>query len=224
MESTKTTNDLVNESTKAIEKIFSGTNEAMTEMYNKQIELTMSFYNNLLNSSLGNNNMWNQNRIFPYAFASLDTTKWFPNPFTFFLTNIAQNPFLQQMDETMMHIMEFNQNLFSAFANGGQRKRSNIDFFMEEYQQILNARGDASRQILSSMVNVFNEQLNCTIEMNKKVMDEITKDMEPIMKHNQKLWMDFFKIFQMPVSANEEKTKEHSVGEIKKRSHSAVPA
>jgi maltose-binding protein MalE len=220
METSKA-NETLNEGAKVIEKLFNNTNSAMTDMYKKQMEVATSFYNNLLNSSQGQNNLWSQSGAIPNMFAGVDITKWFSNPLTNYFSNNMQNPFATPMEKGMKQIMEFNQNLISAFTNGINGKNTNWEAIGEEYKAAISARMDASKEILHSITESFNKKIGSSVEINKNTTDEISDQFNKVMKLNQKLWSDMLGLWQAPLNV-EEKTKEPVSNENKKRSNVPV--
>ncbi len=218
MEETKT-NEAFNEGAKVVEKLFNNVNTAMTDMYKKQMDMTTSFYNNLFNSGLGNTNGWNQNNGFPNMFSTMDVTKWFSNPFTNFSATAFQNPFGTSMDKTMKGITEFNQNLLSTLTNGLQGNGTDWNEMSKEYKETIEARLAASKEILTSISEAFNKQLESSIDTNKKTVEEINNQFNLVMKQNQKLWADLFKIFQTPITNQDKKSKDPILFENKKKTN-----
>lgn len=216
-----TNNETLNEGAKVMEKLLSNTNSAMTDMYKKQMELTTSFYNNLFNSGLGHNNLWNQNTRIPNIFPSMDMSKWFANPLTNFSTGNIQNPFAISMENGMKQIVEFNQKMVSAFTNGIDNNKTNWDAIGKEYKETINSRLETSKEILNSVTETFNKQSESAIEMNIKTINEISDQLSKAMKQNQKLWSDMLKMSQGSLNV-EEKTTESVSNENKKRSNVPV--
>ena len=221
METTKSKNETLNEGAKVIEKLLNNTNSVMTDMYKKQMEVATGFYNNLLNSGLGHNNPWSQNTAIQNMFPSMDTSKWFANPLTNFSTGNMQNQFVAPMENGMKQMMEFNQNLISAFTNGIDNNKTNLGTIGEEYKETINSRFEASKEILNSISEAFNKQSESTLEMNQKTVNEISDQFNKVMKQNQKLWSDMLSTWQGTLN-NEEKTKEPVSNEIKKRPNVSV--
>jgi len=216
-----TNNETLNQGAKVMEKLLSNTNSAMTDMYKKQMELTTSFYNNLFNSGLGHNNLWNQNTSIPNIFPSTDMSKWFVNPLTNFSTGNIQNPFAISMENGMKQIADFNQKMVSAFTNGIDNNKTNWDAIGKEYKETINSRLETSKEILNSVTETFNKQSESAIEMNIKTINEISDQLSKAMKQSQKLWSDMLKMSQGSLNV-EEKTTESVSNENKKRSNVPV--
>ncbi|HXU27343.1 MAG TPA: hypothetical protein VN698_08935 [Bacteroidia bacterium] len=220
METTKSSNETLNESAKVVENLFNNTNAAMTDMYKKQMDLTTSFYNNLFGSKLGNTNMWNQNSGFPNMFSNnMDMTKWFSNPFANFSAVGMQNPFMSPFDKTMKQMMEFNQNLLSAFTNGFSAKGNNFGAMSEEFEETIETRLEASKEIFNTISEAFKKKLESSVETNKKVIEEMSTQFNLVMKQNQKLWADLLNAYQTPLNNEEKKSKEPIMNDSKKRSN-----
>lgn len=216
-----TNNETLNEGAKVMEKLLSNTNSAMTYMYKKQMELTTSFYNNLFNSGLGHNNLWNQNTRIPNIFPNTDMSKLFANPLTNFSTGNIQNPFAISMENGMKQIVEFNQKMVSEFTNEIDNNKTNWDAIGEEYKETINSRLETSKEILNSVTETFNKQSESAIEMNIKTINEISDQLSKAMKQNQSLWSDVLKMPQGSLNV-EEKTTESVSNENKKRSNVPV--
>jgi len=212
-----TNNETLNEGAKVIEKLLSNTNSAMTDMYKKQMELTTSFYNNLFNSGLGHNNLWNQNTRIPNIFPSTDMSKLFANPLTNFLKGNIQNPFATAMENGMKQIVEFNQKMVSEFTNEIDNNKTNWDAIGKEYKETINSRLETSKEILNSVTETYNKQSESAIEMNIKTINEISDQLSKAMKQNQSLWSDVLKMSHGSLNV-EEKTTESVSNENKKRS------
>ena len=220
METTKSSNETLNESAKVVENLFNNTNAVMTDMYKKQMDLTTSFYNNLFGSKLGNANMWNQNSGFPNMFSNnMDMTKWFSNPFANFSTMGMQNPFMSPFDKTMKQMMGFNQNLLSAFTNGFSGKANNMDAMTEEYKETIETRLEASKEIFNTISEAFKKQMESSMETNKKVTEEMSNQFNLVMKQNQKFWNDLLNAQQTLVNNEDKKSKDPIMYDGKKRSN-----
>lgn len=218
----ETTNNVTfNEGTKVMEKLLSTTNSAMTDMYKKQMEATTSFYNNLFNSGLGHNNLWNQNTGIPNIFPSMDMSKWFVNPLTNFSITNMQNPFTTSMENGMKQIMEFNQNLASLFTNGINNNKINWGTISEKYKETINSQLEASNEILNSITEIHNKQSEAALEINKKTINELSEQFNKVMKQNQKLWSDMLNMSRGSLNFEEEITESVS-NENKKRSNVPV--
>ncbi len=207
METTKPNNEALNEGAKVIEKLFNDSNSALMNIYKKQMDLTAGFYNNLFNSSIGNTNGFVHNSSTPKMFANMDMAQWFTNPFANFSATNLQNPFLTSIEK----IMEFNQKLLSPFTNGIQNKGTNPESMNEEYKKLLEVRLKDSKEMLNTVAETFNKQLESSVETNKKTMEEISNQFSLAMKQNQKLLTDMLNTQQILPVTNEKKENEASL-------------
>ena len=220
MEATKSGNETLNGSAKAVENLFNNANATIIDMYKKQMELTTGFYNNLFKSNLGNTNGWNQNSGFPNIFSNyMDMTKWFSNPLANFSVTGIQNPFLSPVDNAMKQMTAFNQNLLSAFTNGFSGKGNNFSAMGGEYKEAMETRLEASKEIFTTLSEAFKKQLESSMEINKKVMEEMSNQFNLLMKQNQKLWADVLNTYQNPLNNEEKINKDSVMNDGKKRSN-----
>ncbi len=218
METTKTNNEAPNEGAKVIEKLFNDNTTAMMDIYKKQMDSSVSLYNNLFNSSMSNSNGFDQNSGIPNMFADMDMTKWFTNPFSNLSENNLQNQLLKSIDKTMKQVMELNQKFLSSFTNGIQSKGTNSESMSEEYKKLLEDRLKDSKEMLNTITEAFNKQLESSLENNKKTMEEITNQFSLTMTQNQKLWADMLNTHQTSLVSDE--VKEKVVSSNKSKIHS----
>ena len=219
METTKTNNEALNEGVKVLEQLFNNTNAFLMETYNKQLDLTTSLYSNFLSSTLGNRNGWNRGGGFPNMFSNFDMTKWFSNPFANFSGTAFSNPFLAPFDLVMKQVLEFDQNLLSAFTNGVRGKDINWNPLSEEYKDALATRLETSKKIFNIISEATGKQLESSMETNKKMMEEISLLSNSVLAQNQKFWDGVLKTYQVPFDGAEKRNREQHLHESKKRSH-----
>jgi hypothetical protein len=218
METTKTKNEALNEGAKVIEKLFNDSTTAMMDIYKKQMDSSVSFYNNLFNAVISNSNGFGQNGGIPNMFANMDMTKWFINPFANLSANNLQNPMLASIDKTMKQVMEINQKILSAFTNGIQNKGTNSESLSEEYKKLLEVQLKDSKEMLNTITDACNKQLESSEATNKKTMEEITNQFSLTMKQNQKLWADMLNTHKTSIVSDE--IKEKVVSSNKSKIHS----
>src|ERR1700758_5560392 len=188
MESTKSSNETLNESAKAVETFFNNSNALLTDMLKKEVDLITGFYNNLFGSKFGNANAWNQNSDFTNMFSNpMGMNKWFSNPFAnFSATNGMQNPLLSSWEKITKQMMDFNQACLAAYTNN----KENMNALSEEYKETIETRLEASKEIFNTISESLKKQLECSIENNKKAGEEISNQLNLVMKQNQKFWSD----------------------------------
>jgi hypothetical protein len=143
METTKTTGAFI-ESVKIAEKWFNDSSATMMDIYNKQLNLTTGFYNNMFNSIINNNKGWKDSQIADSFFKN-DISKWFPMSFSGNgnSTNIL-NPLQSVFDTMYKQMTEYNQNILANFNNHVTNSDTNWDTITKEYMETVEKRLDAS--------------------------------------------------------------------------------
>lgn len=221
METTKT-NEAFIESVKIAEKWFSDTNSKIMEIYNKQLNLTTGFYNNMFNSLISNNKGWKDSQMTD-SFLKNDISKWFPISFSGNgnSTNLS-NP-LQSLFENMYKQMtEYNQNILANFNSQVKNSDTNWDMISKEYIETVQKRMDASMKILNSISEGYIKELDSTMGNNKKLIDEINEQFNSVIKQNQKFWSEALKPNQMSVDQEDKKSKESNPIVSKKKFNALV--
>jgi hypothetical protein len=214
----ETTNS-INDGMKAAEKIFNDSTKQMTDFYTKQLNTSTGFYKNIFDSfSLGNKE-WNNNAL-SNSFFNNGLTKMFEVPFTG-MTNNFTNPFLPTFDKLYKQMADYNTTMFSNLTNG-MKSSTDVSEISKNYQDMVNARIESSKNILKTATDAYNKQLEFSTENNKKAMEEMNDQFNVMVKHNQKFWSDIMSSSQAPINNAEKIVKDTISPEIKKRT--AVPA
>ena len=211
METTNSFNDGV----KTVEKIFSDSTKQITDFYTKQLNTATGFYKNLFDSFSAGNKEWNTN-AFSNGFLNNGLTKMFEVPLNGIGTNFT-NPFLTIFDKMYKQMADYNSAMLSNLTNG---MKSNVDLseISKTYQDMVNDRIEASKNILKTATDAYNKQLDFSIENNKKAIEEMRNQFNVMIRQNQKFRSDIMSSSQAPIK-NAEKTFKDSISpEIKKRS------
>jgi hypothetical protein len=126
METTKTNGAFI-ESVKMAEKWFSDTNATMMEIYNKQLNLTTGFYNNMFNSLINNNKGWKDGQMTD-SFLKNDVSKWFPISFSGNgnSTNLS-NPLQSLFDTMYKQMTEYNQQNQKFWSEALKPNQMSVD-------------------------------------------------------------------------------------------------
>jgi hypothetical protein len=221
METTKTNGAFI-ESVKMAEKWFSDTNATMMEIYNKQLNLTTGYYNNMFNSLINNNKGWKDGQMTD-SFLKNDVSKWFPISFSGNgnSTNLS-NPLQSLFDTMYKQMTEYNQNILANFNSQFNNSNTNWDTVSKEYKETVEKRLDASKKILNSISEGYMKELDSTMGNNKKLIDEINEQFNSVIKQNQKFWSEALKPNQMSVDQEDKKSKESNPIVSKKQSNSLV--
>ncbi|MGZ3884909.1 MAG: hypothetical protein ACXVPQ_11195 [Bacteroidia bacterium] len=189
METTKTTDALM-EGAKITEQWLKDSSEAMTEIYNKQLNLALGFYNNAFNAMSGGSKNNTQNSLFnPMVFAQ-DLGKWSWNPFT---GNTSANPFAGWFEKASQQMQEYNQHLLEITSNAAKTGETSWAGFFEKYKEVLSGRLGMSSEVLNALNEACTGQMSFTLENNKKVMEQLSRQFAELMKQSQKFWVDAIK-------------------------------
>lgn len=223
METTKK-NEPLTESAKIAEKWFSDVNSIMMDIYKNQFNRSSGFYSGFFNTIWGNNNGWGGNKDVADMFFSNNLMKLFLSPFSVGVTSFT-SPYLATVDKMFKQMVEYNQNMFSFFSN--EMKNSELDWnaISKEYKETVEYRFEATKAIVDNIAQTMEKQQKHSVEAHKKMVEEITHELNSVMKRNQKFWAYMVQMNQAATN-NEKKGKEngqnHNHSETKKRTHGTL--
>lgn len=213
-------NHSVNNEVNTAEKMLNDSTKEIMGFYTKQLNTAINFYKNLFDSFSTVNKGWNNTPNFSTGFLNNDLTKVFTIPFSDMSNNVL-NPFLPTFDKLYKQMIDYNTTMFANLTNGlkGNADMSDIS---KKYQDAINTRIEASKNILKTITDAYNKQLDFSLENNKKAIEEINNQFNIIVKQNQKFWFDLMASAQAPINNAEKAVKDSISPEIKKRT--SVPA
>ena len=213
-------NHAANEEAKTVEKMLNDSSKEIMDFYTKQLNVATGFYKNLFDSFSTGNKGWNNTPDFSNGFLNNDLTKAFTMPFSG-MGNHFTNPFLPTFDKLYKQMVDYNTTLFTNLTNG-LKGSTDISEISKKYQEAINARIEASKNILKTATDAYNKQLDFSLENNKKAMEEMNNQFNVMVKQNQKFWSDLMTSAQAPINSIEKAVKDSISPEIKKRT--SVPA
>lgn len=202
--------ETVLESAKMAAKWFSDSSAAMTEVYKKQLSVATNFYGNFYNSFLEvNKNLWNPFKFTGSFLSDKDGPATF-NPFAALGMNTNfTNQFIFSIDKALKQINDSNQKLFSILSNQIEKNGNNWNSFNEKYQNVLEHRFNISKNILNSLIETYNKQVEFSIEENAHLQEKFTKELNSLLKESKKLWSDTLNNEPEIIPAEESKPKHH---------------
>ena len=216
METTKS-NGAVTDHANVTEKWFTEANNAMMEIYNKQINLASGFYSNLLNSTLGNNKNWNGNSFSNDNMLSGNFSKLFWNPASNFSGINNSTHVFSAFDKMYKQLVESNQHFLNTYSNQMNNSANDWDMINKEYKETFDRRVESSRKILTTISEVYNKQFNFALDSEKSLFEEMHNQLNMLMKQNQKWWKDAIEKPETTFAADDKKNKEPFAYENKKR-------
>ncbi len=220
METSKS-NDTFREGAKVFEKWLNDSNSAITDIYNKQLNLTTKFYDNLLNSTVGNSSNFWDGRSLVDSFFKGDLVKRFSFPFSGNGNgNSILTPSLTNFENSYKQMVEFNRNWLSAYSERYNKNNSEWNTISEDYMKLFEKRLESSKKIFNSYVESFDNGLDFSVKNNKKILEEITEQFNLLNNQSQKFWADILKTTE--IKTEEEKIKDSNINGNKKRNTSQV--
>jgi hypothetical protein len=217
-------NGAVTDNAKMSEKWFTEANNAMMEIYNKQINLASGIYSNLLNSTLGNSKNWSGNSFSNDNMLSNSFSKLFWNPANNFSgVNNSTNLF-SSFDKMYKQLLESNHHFLNEYSNQIKNSENDWNTINKEYKDTFDRRVESSRKILTTISEVYNKQFNFALDSEKSLFEEMHNQLNMLMKQNQKWWKDALEKAETASEAEDKKSKEPYAYENKKRATIPVVA
>jgi hypothetical protein len=211
------TSELFGESAKIANKWFSDAASSMMEIYNKQLNMTFGFYNNLFSSFSGQTTR-NPSLIFPNAFGNGNgDTKAFFNPFSWMQDeNKILNPLSNVYQGMFKQLTEYNKNLLRTLQNNFQLQQNDLTMLGEKYQQVLEKDWQAVKNSLNSISEAYNARIESSMDFNKKLAAELNRLSNILIRNNEEFWSQAAKSYQANSQANSQtdKTKKTDKKEV----------
>ena len=204
-----------NDGVNPAEKMLNDSSKEIIDFYTKQLNTASGFYKNLFESFSNVNRGWNNIPDFSNGFLNNDLSKVFAIPYSGVNTNFT-NPFLPTFDKLYKQMVDYNTTMFTNLTN---RLQSSADVFeiSKKYQDVINTRIEAYKNILKTTTDASNKQVSFYIENNKNIMEEMNNQFDIIVKQNQKFWSDLMPSVKAPLNDIEKIVKDSISPEIKKR-------
>ena len=220
METTKA-NETIIESAKLAEKWFNDTNNAMMEIYNKQLNLTTGLYNNFFSTLTGNvKGLGDSKNIFDSMLKN-DFTKWFSMPSSNY-NSIMSNSILSTFDGMYKQITDFNRNITTTLHSQLNNREHDWSSLNKEYMETIEKQMEVYKKIINTISEANNRELSLSLENNKKIIEEINEQFGAIIKQNQKFWSEALKYTPVNQEYEDKKNKETNQSSSKKQTNVLV--
>ena len=173
-------------------------NTELTDVYKKQFDLTIGFFNNFFRKNFENSNLNNH-------------------------SGGSENLFSNSIEKSMKQIMQFNKNIFSGLND--KYKGDGFTQIIDEFKLINKHQLETSAEMMNSIYLNFNKQIEASMNSNIKMVKDMNEQFDLWMKQYKKNAEDIFKIFMEPLnkkedstikSVNKESTKDMSIVQAKK--------
>jgi ribosomal protein S17E len=102
----------------------------------------------------------------------------------------TSNPFWAMVKQ----VTDYNKGLFNAFTKQFEGRIPDLKTLCEKYQDKTEKQVEASKTLTNSLVEAYNKQMGFTLETNKKLQEEVTKQMTNVFKLNQGFWSNALNI------------------------------
>ena len=213
MESTHEKNQTAN-------KWLNDASSSVMDMYNKQASLVFGFYNNLFNSLPGmSKNNWMSNMNFAKPHDGYDMANAFFPAFNLFKTSSLMNLCASKYEDMYKQITDYNNLWSSMLQKKSQNAQENWSASAEKMQAIVEKEWKIRNDMASTLLDAYNKQMDVSIELNRKFMEELNNHLNAAFKRNEKFYSDVFKGAHAP----EKEEKEHEPAVVKKHTK-AEPA
>jgi hypothetical protein len=203
------------ETTKMANNWLADTCSVMSDIYDKQLKTTLGFYNNFFNSITETNKDGNNSTNFTSPFF-----KWNPfmnsmfKPFNSFKWDSSSVEFFtSQFAETQKQMNEFNTRLFAL----AQEELKNNQNNWNEFNKIVEEQRKNTQNIVNSLLEIYSKKLNQSIELNKKLAQEISAQFETVANKNKKNWSDLLKTTETNGSTEKENETERKEAQSKRQ-------
>lgn len=193
-------------------ELFNIASSTMIDSYKKQLDTVFGFYKNIFNSAIGagRNNWGSDLNVNPFLTAN-NSFKSFFSPLSWLKTDGEYTGQLTSVYENFFReVSEFNKNWLGAFQNTYNLGHSASVELNEKYQQLLEERRNATKSAMDSLTETYNKQLDFSVESNKKMISELNKQMERVIKSNAEFWNGVVKTYGTTAKSEEEKSHKTS--------------
>jgi len=208
------TSEMLNETNQIATKWFNDANTSMMNIFKKQLNTSMDFYNNLFNSFSGlSKNNWGTSFNSPLT-NSNEIMKSMFSMFNFKMDGNSSNPFSTPFDNIYKQMLDLNNNWMSSMQKEFKDRRSEWSETSEKYRGLMEEELKATRNILNSMMEAYNKQMDFSSEANKKLLQEIDGQFNSISKQSEIILADILKAAK--ISTEKESGAESKQAQTKK--------
>ncbi len=204
---------------KKANEMFNDANATMMSIYKKQLNTSMDFYTNLFNSFSGlNKNGWSPNFNSPLL-NSGEALKSMFAPFNFFKPDgNFSNTFSTPFDNLYKQMIEFNNNWFISLQKEFQGKQESWIEASEKYRELIEEEWKATQNIVNTIIETYNKEMDFSVETNKKLVQEIDKQFHLVSKQNARILADILKSVNISDKTEKENGTESKQSQSKKHS------
>ena len=142
-------------------------NTELTDVYKKQFDLTIGFFNNFFRKNFENSNLNNH-------------------------SGGSENLFSNSIEKSMKQIMQFNKNIFSGLND--KYKGDGFTQIIDEFKLINKHQLETSAEMMNSIYLNFNKQIEASMNSNIKMVKDMNEQFDLWMKQYKKNAEDIFKI------------------------------
>ncbi len=187
-------NKTSSENSENLSKWFNEVSKIPMNIYSKQLIAASEFYSNYFNSFFEiAKNSWNpfkqNNNLYS---GNGDGTKFgfmsFPN---FNGTNGASNQWSDTLEKLLKQMVNYNQNLMTMFSEKVDKDGLDWASISSKFSKNTEDLFQSVKRIQNSFLEASDDQIEFSKETNKKLQEDINKELTYITKQNQKFWSDF---------------------------------
>jgi len=101
--------------------------------------------------------------------------------------------FTSQFKTLHNQAIRFNADWVMEFQKKFQGMQANWNNLNGKSQETIKEKWEIGDNIMASMIEAQNKRINFSIELNKKMMEEINNQLRLAVEQNEKFWTDFLK-------------------------------
>jgi hypothetical protein len=194
MEATKA----INKETKIPQSLLFETSNQISEYYTKQFGLITDFYKKFFDISIkGSNDLTNHsfssNGLFSYRVPN--SLEW---PFKFTTNNIS-GYFQSILDSLSKQILLQNTSFLEKMSDSSLKGNAEVSELFFKYLDLVNIRIEYLQHLYKTLMDANYKMIDFSVEMNKRLIEDLNNQFTMITKLNQKFWSDLIIFYGFPI-------------------------
>lgn len=200
METTRTT-EALSESAKLTEKWFKDASEAMTDIYNKQLNLALSMYNNWSNAWVGAGSKQAQAANISSFFSGPDLGNW-----NFLAGFNPVNASAAWLDKVWKQALNYNQEMMAFLNDAAKTNTANWEELVKQNRSLLEKRFESLSGMISATADSYRKNLGVSFDEYRKLVEQTNKQLAGLIRQNESFWAEATKTFTH--ESKQDKSKE----------------
>ncbi|MGZ3864514.1 MAG: hypothetical protein ACXVPN_16480 [Bacteroidia bacterium] len=184
------TNEVFDETSRMTSKWLSDSCSVMANFYEKQLKNVWDTYSTFFDSAQGEKNGYaHAGYLSPFVFGN-NLYRSMMGPFNLMKPDHNYAGFINNYFEDLnKQARDFKNRIFSVWAEEFKNNYANWD----EFNKLMEEEWKVTQRRVNSMHDSYMKHLNSSIELNKKLADEMSNAFETAVAMNKKMWDDLTK-------------------------------